>query len=199
MSEPISGPIERVVVGIDQSETGDHALREAMRLCRRLPGSELHIANVIRVERGLHDADRIAQLASVLHERIDALREYVSRVCQPRDGEAPFTQETVFHVRLGDAADALHQLAVDIDADLIVVGTHARRGMEKLILGSVAQELIQIARVPVLVARPKDFTGLPRTEVPEPARPGEDLRSTGLSDRLHLEFVPRTTHISGLI
>jgi nucleotide-binding universal stress UspA family protein len=189
----------RIVVGADSSATGDNALREAMKLCRLLPGSELHVANVIHVERSLHDAERIDQLATILRERISALREHVSRVCAPPGGEPAFKQETVFHVRLGEPAEALHQVAVDCDADLIVVGTHARKGLGKLLLGSVAEALIRIAHVPVLVARPKDFSELPRTERPEPTRPGDDLRSHGLSDRLHLEFVPRTTHISGLV
>jgi nucleotide-binding universal stress UspA family protein len=199
MSEFVDGAIARIVVGVDLSDTGDHALRQAMKLCRWLPGSELHVANVIYVERSLHDADRIEHLASMLHARMDALREHVTRVCAPLKESAPFTQETVFHVRLGEPADALHQVAVDCDADLIVVGTHARKGLEKLLLGSVAEALIRSAHLPVLVARPKDFAALHQSERPEPMRPGEDLRSTGLSNRLHLEFVPRTTHISGLV
>jgi nucleotide-binding universal stress UspA family protein len=199
MGESIEGAIVRIVVGVDLSDTGDHALREAMKLCKWLPGCELHVANVIYAERSLHDADRIEHLASVLRARMDALREHVTRVCAPLKGETPFSQETVFHVRLGEPADALHQVAVDSDADLIVVGTHARKGFEKLLLGSVAEALVRMARVPVLIARPKDFADLSQSERPAPMRPGDDMRSTGLSDRLHLEFVPRNTHISGLL
>jgi nucleotide-binding universal stress UspA family protein len=200
MSEMLSGDLtRRILVGVDLSTTGDHALLEAMRLCRALPGSELHVAYAIYVERDLHDARRIAQLADLLHARMDMLRAHVARVGRPVHGHPPFEQEIVFHVRLGEAAEALHQLAVDVDADLIVVGTHARRGMERLLLGSVAEALIRIARVPVLIAQPKDFAGLPRSPAPDPARPGEPLHGDGLTDRLHLEFVPRTTHISGLV
>jgi nucleotide-binding universal stress UspA family protein len=199
MSNSIEGAITRIVVGVDLSDTGDHALREAMKLCKWQPGCELHVANVIPVERSLHDADQIERLASVLHERMAVLRERVTRVCAPLQGETPFSQETVFHVRLGDPTAALHQVAVDCDADLIVVGTHARRGIGKLLLGSVAEALVRTAHVPVLIARPKDFSEQTPSERPDPMRPGEDLRSTGLSDRLHLEFVPRNTHISGLV
>jgi nucleotide-binding universal stress UspA family protein len=199
MSEFVDGAIARVVVGVDLSDTGDHALREAMRLCRRLRGCELHVATVIPTERSLHNAERIEQLADVLQERLGVLREHVTRVCAPLQEQAPFTQETVFHVRLGEPAAALHQVAVDCDADLIVVGTHARRGLEKLLLGSVAQSLMQMAQLPVLIARPKDFSDLRPSERPEPTRPEDDLSSAGLTDRLHLEFVPRNTRISGLV
>ena len=196
MGESAIGTNYRVVAGVDLSETGDHALREGMRLCRSLFGSELHIAHVIVVSRGLHDADRLEALASLLHARMDELREHVTRALQ---ADHAFSQQIVFHVRLGDPAEALHQVAVDVDADLIVVGTHARAGVERLLLGSVAEALIRGAHVPVLVAQPKDFTDLPRSAYPEPRRPGEDLTSQGLTDRLHLEFVPRTTHIPGLL
>jgi hypothetical protein len=116
----------------------------------------------------------------------------------PEQGDG-YSQQIVFHVRLGDPAEALHQVAVDVDADLIGVGTHARAGVERLLLGSVAEALIRRAHVPVLVAQPKDFSDLPRSERPDPARPGDDLTCHGLSARLHLEFLPRTTHIPGLL
>jgi len=38
-------------------------------------------------------------------------------------------------------------------ADLIVIGSHGRRGLEKLVLGSVTQRVLGVARVPVLVVR----------------------------------------------
>jgi nucleotide-binding universal stress UspA family protein len=199
MNEKTNKVGERIVVGIDLSETGDHALREGMRLCQRLPGSELHVTNVIYAERGLHDAQRLAQLEQLLRTRVAELRERVTQVCRPEQDAGAFSQETVFHVRIGEPAEALHQVAVDVEADLIVVGTHARTGVGKLLLGSVAESLIQIARVPVLVARPKDFGGLPRTERPEARRPGEDLHGHGVSHRVHLEFMPRTRHIAGLV
>lgn len=190
---------ERIVVGVDLSETGDHALREAMRLCRCLPGSELHPTYVIFGERSMHDASQIAELERLLPVRLEELQAHVTKVCQPEQPVGALSQEVVFHVRIGDPAEALHQVAVDVDAGLIVVGTHARRGMEKVLLGSVAHSLVQMACVPVLVARPKNFAGRQRSERPDAPRPGENLRAKGLSHRLHLEFQTRSTHIPGLI
>ncbi|HKP55356.1 MAG TPA: universal stress protein [Polyangiales bacterium] len=189
----------RIVVGVDLSETGDHALWHAVQLARALPAGELHITNVITADPGLHDAQKLAEIADELRPRIEELRKHVTTVCAPPVGAQPFHVDSVFHIRIGKPAPAIHQVAVDVDADLIVVGTHGRSGVEKLILGSVAEELVRTARVPVLVARLKNFSGVPKSDHLEPARPGQSLRSSGISDRIHLEFVPRTAHISGLI
>jgi nucleotide-binding universal stress UspA family protein len=190
----------RIVVGADLSETGDHALREAVQLARKLPGTELHITYVISAAADMHDARKLAEMSTELQTKLDQLREHVRTVCAPPSGEQPFTLETVFHLRIGDPASAIHQAAVDVDADLIVVGTHGRRGMDKLLLGSVAQELVRSAHLPVLVAHPKQLDGFRKSDRPEPPpSPGATPRSTGLSDRARLEFVPRGTHISGLV
>ena len=189
----------RIVVGVDFSDTGDYALIEAVHMARRLSGSELHIVYVVRAEKTLHDAKKLAEMSNELRTRVEEVRKHVTDVCAPEDVSEPFSQDAVVHVRLGDPAEAIHQVAVDVDADLIVVGTHGRRGIEKLILGSVAEELIRSAHVPVLVAHPKDFSGLSKTERVDPARPGEDFHPHGISHRLHLSFAPRISHISGLV
>jgi hypothetical protein len=72
------------------------------------------------------------------------------------------------HTRIGPPADAILQLAVDVGAELIVVGTHGRRGVRKLLLGSVAEQLIQAGHCPILVAHPRDFSGLAHSDTVEP-------------------------------
>jgi hypothetical protein len=60
---------------------------------------------------------------------------------------------------------------------MIVVGTHARRGVERFVLGSVAEALVRSGRCPVLVAVPKDYSHIRLSDRPEPGRPGEDLHA----------------------
>jgi nucleotide-binding universal stress UspA family protein len=190
----------RIVVGVDLSVTGDNALRAAMDLARSIRRSELHPTYVMRVDKGTPDAKRVDILSERLHAALDELKAHVSAVCAPSKGEEGYSQETVLHVRLGQPAHAIHQVAVDVDADIVVVGTHGRGGVEKLILGSVAEELVRTARLPVLVAHPRATSELARSERVEPPRPGESPHEGhGLSATLHLEFVPRTSHISCLL
>jgi nucleotide-binding universal stress UspA family protein len=199
MSEAADTMHNRIVVGVDLSETGDHALREALRLAQFMPFSELHVAYVIKADPRMHNATRLKHMADELGHRIEELRAHLAQICASPWGGDQFSQAAVLHVRIGDPAAALIQVAVDVEADMLVVGTRGRTGIEKLILGSVAEELIRIAPLPVVVAHPRNVKALPKSDHPEPRKPGDDFRAPSLSDRVHLEFVARNSHISGLI
>jgi len=186
--------LQRIVVGVDFTSAGECALQQAVQIARLTPKSEVHPTYVI----ASGSETRLDELNRELQARLTALREHVEQVCAPHQADGPFQQAFVFHVRVGDPAPSLHQVAVDVDASMIVVGTHGRRGVGKLLLGSVAEEILRIARLPVLVALPRDIAREPRSERPEPARPGEDLHG-GLTHRAHIQLVPRTSHISGLL
>jgi nucleotide-binding universal stress UspA family protein len=134
-----------IVVGIDYSTASERALDEALALACAKHGAQLHIANV----RSALDGE---------------LREYVARqvaVFQATAGVAPF-QHLFTHQRMNDPAHELAQLAADVDADLLVVGTHDWRGEPRPMLGSVAEAVTRLAPCPVLVVR--------RKAVPAPAR-----------------------------
>lgn len=49
--------------------------------------------------------------------------------------------------------EGIVRVGQNVGADLIVMGSHGRRGLEKLVLGSVAQRVLQVAHVPVMVVR----------------------------------------------
>ena len=60
---------------------------------------------------------------------------------------------TTIEVRSGRAPEEIEKAARDYGADLIVMGTHARRGFHQLLIGSVAQDVIRGASCPVLTVR----------------------------------------------
>jgi nucleotide-binding universal stress UspA family protein len=57
-------------------------------------------------------------------------------------------------VRRGSPVDVVNEVATAHGAELLVVGTHARRGLSHMLLGSVAERLVRSAPCPVLVAHP---------------------------------------------
>jgi len=63
--------------------------------------------------------------------------------------------QVVVHIRAGEAQSQIAQCASEIGADLIVVGTHGHKGIDRLLLGSVANALVRSAPCPVLTYRPK--------------------------------------------
>lgn len=193
------GDIHRIVVGMDLTASGDHALREALHLGRLIKGTELHVVHVITTAPGLHNAKRLEQLSSELHTRMQQLGLRVTSVRNHAGDDALSTENIVLYIRLGEPAEALHQVAVDVDADMIVVSSHGRSGVERVILGSVAETLMRTARVPVCVAHPKDFSDLRHSDHPEPPRADGELHHLGLSERMHTHFGPRSWHISGLL
>jgi nucleotide-binding universal stress UspA family protein/quercetin dioxygenase-like cupin family protein len=82
-----------------------------------------------------------------------------------------------FQVAEGDAADEILHLAKTVACDLIVMGTHGRTGLERVLTGSVAEQVLRKAPCPVLAVR----TPLPQTPSAErigPAGPGDviDIR-----------------------
>lgn len=196
----------RIVVGIDFDPTGDEALRQAIELATAIPTAELHLAHVVVELAGAPTATRLANEQVRLARAGDRLRVHVDEwrglwdaACTDRP---MIVRPMVLHVRLGSAASGLRQVAVDVDADLIVVGTHGAQGIARLMLGSVSKRLLDIAHVPVLVARPKDHLGLERAEArPDPARPGTtepELHAAPTYElRGTLELGPKTTHVSG--
>jgi K+-sensing histidine kinase KdpD len=72
------------------------------------------------------------------------------------------------HLRAGDPARTILQTAVDLAADLVVVGSHQRTRLEKMIVGSVAERVLRGAHCPVLVAIPKNYDGVSKSANIEP-------------------------------
>lgn len=178
----------RIVVGHDLENDGDEALREAVALAARIGAAELHVVHVLPATSNVGQSSRMLD---------DALAALAARTDAPafRDGPEVALR---FHVRLGDVARQIHQVAVDHDADLLFVGTRGRTGLDRLRHGSIAEQLARTARLPVLVAHAKDFRGLSRADAPDPAIPGAELRR----DQIVSEVVVvgrRTAHISGLL
>ncbi|MEZ4390300.1 MAG: universal stress protein [Polyangiales bacterium] len=157
----------RVVVGMDMEAAGEAALYEALRLARFGTEEHLHLVHVLstpgaaRTERALQELDaRLEAAPAKFRDYLIALSERM-----PQTGARAVT----LHVRAGVASTELHQVAIDVNADLIVVGTHNRQGLAKMLLGNTAQDLLQIAHCPVMVVRPKDFSVDQPTEAPDPA------------------------------
>ncbi len=101
---------------------------------------------------GIGDASAIG-LQAYLSEAQAAATESlgdIRRMCEAKG--VPFTGDTI---ERGSASDGILETAKAEACDLIVMGSHGRRGLEALILGSVAQKVLTHATVPVMIIKTK--------------------------------------------
>jgi nucleotide-binding universal stress UspA family protein len=155
-------PTAVILAGVAFDETGENALRTAVEMAHQRPHSALHIAHVLPESALASRTASIADHRELLATHPTRLIEFAARFLTP-----PLL-EVVVHVRVGDPAEALLQLALDYDAKLLVVGTHGRRGLERLALGSVAQALLQAGRCPIVIAIPHQYEGMEKTRAESP-------------------------------
>lgn len=143
--------LDRIVVGLDGSDVSEKALRTGADLARRLnvPLHLVRVADLAKIHWGANEAsEAYAMLSSEMAEEQQEATTYLDSVSQPLRGEG-ITVTT--EVRSGTAAREL--LEVVTPADLLVVASHGRHGLERLLLGSVAEEVARKSPSPVLIAR----------------------------------------------
>jgi nucleotide-binding universal stress UspA family protein len=162
-----------IVVGVDYSELGELALEQAVQAGRAHAHVRLHVVHVIG---GPASTPLVGTVVEADEVRVsERLREHIESVlarhreAQP-DAPPPFERLST-HIRFYGAAESIAQLAEDVEADLVVVGTHGRRGVARVFLGSVAEGTVRLAPCPVLVVRPRGTAmDLPAPKI-EPACP----------------------------
>jgi nucleotide-binding universal stress UspA family protein len=161
-----------VVVGVDYSETSNLAFDRALELCRSQPDATLHVVNVAAMVLGAGDVEQALVIdpkerSAEVEARLVAWLE--QRLAGVRARGLTTPARVVSHVRWEVPGEEIAQLAADLEADLVVVGTHGRRGLSRALMGSVAESTVRLAPCPVLVVRPKGVTQVPAIEPPCPA------------------------------
>ena len=139
-----------VVVGVDFSDASAAALSVAAELAERAVGAELHLVHVVSVVIPAPKAE--ATDTPELGHRVDIQEsgEKLKRWLEPLQGRSI---RLAGHLRVGLPDCEIAQVASDVGADLIVVGTRGKRGLERLLLGSVAESLVRHAPCAVQVQR----------------------------------------------
>ncbi|NMU91101.1 universal stress protein [Achromobacter ruhlandii] len=144
----------RILVAIDGSHASDRALDEAIGLAR-LSHAELHIIHVLddlsismafNPYAGYYTGELISQL------RQDGA-QLLARAAA-RASAAGAVVQTALYDDLGlPVRERILEIARSWPADLIVMGTHGRRGVDRALLGSCAEGVVRAASVPVLLVR----------------------------------------------
>lgn len=144
---------KRILVAVDASETADLALETAIRLARDDQASLriVHAIDTVSINLGVEFPIQ-ADVSDSLVQSGKAILDRAAAVAAAAGVKAETELITIgtLGMRVAEA------IAADADAwpaDLIVIGTHGRRGLSRLFLGSVAEGVARVAGKPVLLIR----------------------------------------------
>jgi nucleotide-binding universal stress UspA family protein len=147
-----SSMFKHILVPVDGSEPSNNALGTAISLAKD-NGARIRLVHVLDQSSYLMAIDPSGGSAGQL---FSALRDSAMRILEEGKAAAEAAGLKADHVLIEDLGarlgDAIADAAVQWGADLIVVGTHGRRGPSRLLLGSGAEQIIRLAPVHVLVA-----------------------------------------------
>ena len=135
--------VRNILVPTDFSETSDLALRHAVEAARTY-GARLYLVHVPGPTGEDFEADfPVGRFETTVRQRLAA---FVSE-----DEIAALRPE--YALRIGAPAEEIVRYAQDREIDLIVMGTHGRKGVAHMLLGSVAEHVVRTAPCPVLLVR----------------------------------------------
>jgi nucleotide-binding universal stress UspA family protein len=144
---------QAIVVGTDGSEPAREAVRQAAALAQAL-GARAHLVCAYEPAPSVALRDPGGDPAVAVEWALGPPRELVDATLE--DAAAPFRERGVaveVYARLGDAADAILDVAEERAADLIVVGNRGTSGRSRFLLGSVPDKISHHAPCAVLIIR----------------------------------------------
>jgi len=148
---------KKILVPLDGSETSEAVLPHVIALAH-CAGAQIVLLRVIT--QPMYETvfgDTVLNSAKPSPETAGARAHaegYLQRVAfdyfEPRDN-------VVSEVCAGPVAETILDYAAAINADLIAMSTHGRGGLTRMVIGSVADQVVRRAQLPVLLARPEDL------------------------------------------
>ena len=144
--------IRDILVATDFSDCSQTALEYAKALARQ-SGARLHVIHMIGTLAGADvGIDGLAMAAPEWQAQVeDDAREALNALLTAEDLQVLQARASVLHA--DSAAEGIVRYARNERIDLVVIGTHGRRGLTRLILGSVAEQVVRTAPCPVLTVR----------------------------------------------
>ncbi len=143
--------LNSILCPTDFSEFSEHAIRYACELAEKF-GAELHLLNV------LQDYDAVApgtgEAFTPFTDWLPELRKQSQEQLAAQPGPEWSLKVHVHRTtRVGAPVDEIVKYAKEHHIDLIVQGTHGRKGIKHMLLGSVAENIVRYAPCPVLTVR----------------------------------------------
>jgi len=142
----------KILVPVDGSKTAVLGLREAIRLAKD-QRAKVRLIHVVDESLALRVVEAGADMTPLLNALVKDGRAIIERTRRLAKKLGVDAETACYESVAGRAADAILDEAKKWRADLIVMGTHGRRGVNRMLLGSDAELVVRRATVPVLLVR----------------------------------------------
>ena len=154
---------QRILVPLDGSPTSNCGLTEAMKLAK-LTGAHLRLLHVVDEMPFIISAEGYGAMTT---DVLALLREAGEKILQQartlvKDNGIP-VDTVLFDSFGGRVCDRVVEQVKEWHADLVVLGTHGRRGVRRMLLGSDAEQVLRTSPVPVLLVRGPEAHSLEET------------------------------------
>jgi nucleotide-binding universal stress UspA family protein len=166
MEVSMSLEFKRVLCPVDLSEFSREALRLAVTIAEvsgatldilhviHNPFDEIYLSEITQTDPALIDAyaSEPQRRAKILRATEEHAEDLLKQFCHDAVKHWP---QVRYHVRKGDPFENIIEGAADFLTDLIVLATHGRTGLKRLVIGSVAEKVVRHAPRAVLTVKPK--------------------------------------------
>jgi universal stress protein A len=141
-----------ILVPTDFSEYANAALDYATTLAGKL-GAKVHLVHVLELPLFAAEMD-FGLTRSTVDDLLSGSQKELDRLASTYATTCAFAPP---HLEVGDARSQIERVAVETKADLVIMATHGRRGLKRVLLGSVADAIVRVAPCPVLLVRTAIF------------------------------------------
>ena len=150
---------QRILVPVDGSSTSTRGLDEAIELAK-LTGANLRLIHVVDALTFATGSELYGAYAGDLIPKMREFGEQILEDARTRVQKRGVKVDSLLIDYLPNRlSDNVAEQARDWGADLIVIGTHGRRGVGRMLLGSDAEQIVRTAPVPVLLVRAPEVEG----------------------------------------
>ena len=142
--------IKSILVAVDFSEISVKALQTALDLAEQI-NAKLDVVHTLPMSEIDLPAEGSAEFnRGLVQQELEKTKDKLNQFVKELSNENIDINELIC---LGDPKDEINKIAQSINPDMIVVGTHGRKGLSHLLMGSVAESIVRNAIVPVLCVR----------------------------------------------
>ena len=147
---------QQIIIAIDGSELAHKALEHGLALAKLTEAKTTVVTITDSSVMLLSGADMVQVDTATIVEDMDKAKAEGSRRLLDKATEtaaAAGVTVSTLHLKDSETADGILEAATTNGADLIVMGSHGRRGLEQLLLGSQAAEVLSRSAIPVLIVK----------------------------------------------